>query len=400
MSLGGGELLTESNLQFLQNFILPVGISFYTFQTMSYTIDVYRGQLKAEKDFFDFALFVNFFPQLVAGPIERASDLLPQLKKLKLPAKEEIPFAIWEILLGYFMKVYVADNVGKYIDDIYLASKAQYIQNPGFGNSMDGSQIFVSAYGILFQLFCDFGGYSFIALGIARLLGVRLTLNFDTPEFSRNPIEFWNRWHSTLNRWFKDYVYIPLGGSKNGKWGQIRNLMIVFFASGLWHGANWTYITWGALNGFITFVYLVYPKKGQSSDFMKDESTDLKWGKLRSIFEGFFFRFTMVTLVGITGIAFRCYDWNMLVLYFSKAFSFWNWQMVPPNTVKPAYTIAGEFLKILFPLLVIDGISYFSKDRFWIFKKPVYIQVLVFSTLGYLILTRGIFGKEVIYFAF
>jgi alginate O-acetyltransferase complex protein AlgI len=133
MSLGGGEPLSDSSLRFLQNFVLPVGISFYTFQTMSYTIDVYRGQLKAEKNFLHFALFVNFFPQLVAGPIERAGDLLPQLKKLKLPAREDIPLALYEILLGYFMKVYVADNIGNYIDDIYLASKAQYIQNPEFG---------------------------------------------------------------------------------------------------------------------------------------------------------------------------------------------------------------------------------------------------------------------------
>jgi len=384
----GGQPISDNSLEFLQAFILPVGISFYTFQTMSYTIDVYKGSIEPESNLIDFALFVNFFPQLVAGPIERAQDLIPQLKAIKVPNLSEVPLAIWEILFGYFMKVYVADNLGDFVDEYYLAAKQLYISNPDFINTLDGSQVFVSAYLIFFQIFCDFGGYSFIALGIARLLGVKLTLNFDTPEYSRNPIEMWNRWHITLNRWFRDYVYFPLGGGKQGKAKQLRNLMIVFLLSGLWHGANWTYITWGALNGFFTLVFVLVPNK---------ENMDSRG---LSIIKGFFYRWLMVTLVGITGVAFRCYDWNMLVVYFSKMLQFWKWDFFSPNGLKSAALVFGESFKILFPLLVIDGLSYFRKDRFWVFQFHWLVQGFVFVLLGYLILTRGIFGKEVIYFAF
>lgn len=217
--------------------ILPVGISFYTFQTMSYTIDVYRGKLVPSKDFIAFAGFISFFPQLVAGPIERAVNLLPQFSK---PRKFEVGEGILglrQILWGLFKKVVIADNCAVFANQI-------------FDNHLDysGSALLLGALFFTFQIYGDFSGYSDIAIGIARLFGFDLMKNFAFPYFSRDIAEFWRRWHISLSTWFKDYVYIPLGGSMGNRFLQVRNTFIVFLLSGFWHGANWTFIVWGALN--------------------------------------------------------------------------------------------------------------------------------------------------------
>ncbi len=391
--LGWGAL--QGNTVFtIQYIVLPVGISFYTFQTMSYTIDVYRGQIKAERDFFDFALFVNYFPQLVAGPIERAVDLLPQLKKPKFPSLEGVQFAIWDILLGYFMKVYVADNLANYVDQIFLGGKGLYLANPSLIFNIDGSQIFVASYGLLMQIYCDFAGYSFIALGTSRLLGVTLTVNFETPEFSRNPSEFWNRWHVTLNRWFRDYVYISLGGSKFGRFKQLRNLFIIFVLSGFWHGANWTFVSWGVMQGVYTVFYVAFlaPKSKPTEEPVKIS--------IQSIVTGGASRFFVFSLVAMSAIAFRSYDVGMMLTFYKKVFCFWEWTVYPLNGLKGSLLLMEEILRLTIPLLILDGISYFKKDRYWIFKHHYLVQSFVFVLLGFLILIKGIFGKEVIYFAF
>lgn len=396
MILLGASPATESGTFLLRNIVLPVGISFYTFQTMSYTIDVYRKVIPAEKDFFDFALFVTYFPQLVAGPIERASDLLPQLKLPKFPTLTGVQLAFWDILLGYFMKVVVADNLAIYVDQVFLAGKGLYIQNPEIIQAADGSQIFVAVLALLMQVYCDFAGYSFIALGTSRLLGVNLTVNFDTPEFSKNPLEFWNRWHITLNRWFRDYIYISLGGSKFGKFKQYRNLFLIFFVSGLWHGANWTFITWGSLQGVYTIAYLVlFAKKAEEPNPNPSFST-----KIKGFTTGLFSRVLIYILVALSGIAFRSYDANMMFLYFKKVFLVWEWTLNPSNGIKGSWILFGEYFKICLPLFVLDGISYFKKERYWVYLTHPLLQAIVFSFVGFLILTRGIFGKEVIYFAF
>ncbi len=395
MVLLGGTQATDSSTFLLRNIVLPVGISFYTFQTMSYTIDVYRKQIEPERDFFDFALFVNYFPQLVAGPIERANELLPQLKKPKFPTWQGVQLAFWDILLGYFMKVYVADNLATYIDQVYLAGKSLYVQNPELIQAADGSQIFVASLALLMQVYCDFAGYSFIALGTSRLLGVTLTVNFETPEYSKNPVEFWNRWHITLNRWFRDYVYISLGGSKFGKFNQYRNLFIIFFVSGLWHGANWTYITWGSMQGIYTIAYLIFFAKKVEPNL----NPSLK-ERITSIFTGLFSRLLIYTLVAISGVAFRSYDLHMMLVYFQKMFCFWDWNFTPGNGIKETGVLFAEYFKICFPLFVLDGITYFKKERYWVFLTHPLVQAFVFGFIGFLILTRGIFGKEVIYFAF
>lgn len=217
--------------------VLPVGISFYTFQTLSYTIDVYKKKLEPTKDFIAFAAFVSFFPQLVAGPIERAKHLLPQFYRKR---NFDYPLAVdglRQILWGLFKKIVIADNCAIY---------ANYI----FENSSDlnGSTLLIGAIFFSFQIYGDFSGYSDIAIGTARLFGFDLMRNFAYPYFSRDIAEFWRRWHISLSTWFRDYLYIPLGGSRGGTWMKIRNTFIIFIVSGFWHGANWTFIAWGALN--------------------------------------------------------------------------------------------------------------------------------------------------------
>jgi D-alanyl-lipoteichoic acid acyltransferase DltB (MBOAT superfamily) len=233
--------------------ILPVGISFYTFQTLSYTIDVYKRKLEPTKDFIAFSAFVSFFPQLVAGPIERATHLLPQFYK-----KRRFDYALAvngmrQILWGLFKKIVIADNCAEYANQI-------------FNNSGDysGSTLVLGALFFTFQIYGDFYGYSDIAIGTSRLFGFDLMRNFNFPYFSRDIAEFWRRWHISLSTWFRDYLYIPLGGSRGGTWMKVRNTFIIFIVSGFWHGANWTFIVWGALNA-IYFLPLLLTKNNRNN---------------------------------------------------------------------------------------------------------------------------------------
>ena len=217
--------------------VLPVGISFYTFQTMSYTIDVYRKQLEPTKDFVAFSAYVSFFPQLVAGPIERAINFLPQFYTNRTFDYVKAVDGCRQILWGLFKKIVIADNCAEYANKI-------------FENYQDynGATLFLGAVFFAFQIYCDFSGYSDIAIGTSRLFGFSLMQNFAFPYFSRDVAEFWRRWHISLSTWFRDYVYIPLGGSRVNKWKQVRNTFIIFILSGFWHGANWTFVAWGALH--------------------------------------------------------------------------------------------------------------------------------------------------------
>jgi len=229
------------------NIILPVGISFYTFQTLSYTIDVYRKNLTACRDFIAFSAFVSFFPQLVAGPIERATRLLPQFY-----SKREFNYAkavdgMRQILWGLFKKIVIADNCAEYANLIF----EQY-------DTASGSTLVLGALFFTFQIYGDFSGYSDIAIGTARLFGFDLMRNFAYPYFSRDVAEFWRRWHISLSTWFRDYLYIPLGGSRGSAWVKIRNVFIIFIVSGFWHGANWTFIVWGALNAIYILPLMLF----------------------------------------------------------------------------------------------------------------------------------------------
>ena len=222
------------------NIILPVGISFYTFQSMSYVIDIYNKRLEPTKDIISFASYVSFFPQLVAGPIERATNLLPQImKKREFQYKQGVQ-GLRLILWGMFKKVVIADSLAPIVDNT-------------FSNYQDfgGGTLWLGLIYFSFQIYCDFSGYSDIAIGTSKLFGFELMSNFKFPYFSRNIGEFWRRWHISLSTWFRDYLYIPLGGSKQGKWKSGRNIFIIFLVSGFWHGANWTFIFWGLFHSFL-----------------------------------------------------------------------------------------------------------------------------------------------------
>ena len=230
--------------------ILPVGISFYTFQALSYSIDVYRRQLPATRDVVAFASFISFFPQLVAGPIEQAAHLLPQFQKARRFDYNQAVQGMRQILWGFFKKLIIADNCAKLANGIF-----------DHYTDANSSLLILGALFFTFQIYGDFSGYSDIALGTARLFGIELRKNFDSPYFSRDISEFWRRWHISLNKWFIQYVYIPLGGSRCSKAKTIRNILVVFFLSGLWHGANWTFVTWGIYNGILLSLMLFFRRQ-------------------------------------------------------------------------------------------------------------------------------------------
>jgi len=241
--------------------ILPVGISFYTFHGLSYVIDIYYNRIEPERNFVNYGVFVSFFPLLVAGPIERATHLLPQVKKARVFNYPQSVDGLRQILWGLFKKVVIADNCAFYANMIFN-DHANY----------NGSTLFLGAVFFSVQIYGDFSGYSDIALGTARLFGIELLRNFSYPYFSRDIAEFWRRWHISLSSWFKDYLYIPLGGSKGGKWMQVRNTFAIFLVSGFWHGANWTFIMWGLLNALYFIPLLLMNRNRQNLEVVAQNS--------------------------------------------------------------------------------------------------------------------------------
>jgi len=237
--------------------ILPVGISFYTFHGLSYVIDIYKQRIPAERNFVDYSLFVSFFPLLVAGPIERATHLLPQIKKKREFNYENAIDGLRQILWGLFKKVVIADQCANFANLIFNNAE-----------NYSGSTLLLGALFFTFQIYGDFSGYSDIALGTARLFGVDLLKNFNFPYFSRDIAEFWRRWHISLSSWFKDYLYIPLGGSKGGTLVKVRNTFIIFLVSGFWHGANWTFIAWGFLNALYIMPSIIFNKNRVNMDIV------------------------------------------------------------------------------------------------------------------------------------
>ena len=237
--------------------LLPVGISFYTFHGLSYIIDIYYKRIKAEKNFVDYSLFVSYFPLLVAGPIERATHLLPQIKVKRNFNFEKAKQGIYQIVWGLFKKVVIADSCANYANQIFNNS-----------HSMNSLTLILGAVYFAFQIYGDFSGYSDIALGTSKLFGMDLLKNFNYPYFSRDIAEFWRKWHISLSSWFRDYLYIPLGGSNGGLWFKIRNTFVIFLVSGFWHGANWTFLAWGLINA-LYFLPLLIKSKSKKCRFYR-----------------------------------------------------------------------------------------------------------------------------------
>lgn len=250
-----GALLGISTESLLLRIILPVGISFYTFQALSYSIDVYRGNIKPTKDIIAFFAFISFFPQLVAGPIERATNLLPQFLQKRTFSYEQGVDGMRQILWGLFKKIVIADNCAIYVDQVWSTYDTQ-----------SGSTLLLAAILFTFQIYGDFSGYSDIAIGTAKLFGIKLMRNFNNPYFSRDIAEFWRRWHISLTSWFRDYVYIPMGGNRQGLSRTVFNTLIVFLICGLWHGANWTYLVWGLYNVLLYLPLILLGKSKRYKD--------------------------------------------------------------------------------------------------------------------------------------
>jgi len=293
---------TELNTNSL-NIILPVGISFYTFQTLSYSIDIYKRKLEPTKDFIAFSAFVSFFPQLVAGPIERATHLLPQFYTKRTFDYSKSVDGMRQILWGLFKKIVIADNCADFANLI-------------FNNSADysGSTLVLGALFFSFQIYGDFSGYSDIAIGTSRLFGFDLMRNFNFPYFSRDIAEFWRRWHISLSTWFRDYLYIPLGGSRGGTWMKVRNTFIIFIVSGFWHGANWTFIVWGALNA-VYFLPLLLTNNNRNN------LETVAQGKLLPDIKELLFMLMTFALTVFAWIFFRANNIRHAISYIMEIFS-------------------------------------------------------------------------------
>ncbi|MFM7021849.1 MAG: MBOAT family O-acyltransferase [Flavobacteriales bacterium] len=283
--------------------ILPVGISFYTFQSITYTYSVYQQKLKATSDGIAFFAYVCFFPQLVAGPIERAPHFLPQFLNKRSFNSEQARDGLRQILWGLFKKVVIADNCAVMVNEIF----AQY-------DILPGSTLFLGAFLFSIQIYCDFSGYSDMAIGLAKLLNFELMQNFSTPYLSKNIAEFWRRWHISLSTWFRDYIYIPMGGNRKGKWRTALNVMVLFLISGFWHGANWTFIAWGAVHGLL-FLPLLLLNKTKENNSLNQQKT--LWTGISDIWKIGFTYF----LVIIAWIFFRAENISKATHYIQKIFT-------------------------------------------------------------------------------
>ena len=362
------------------NIILPVGISFYTFQTLSYTIDVYKKKLEPTKDFMAFSAFVCFFPQLVAGPIERATNLLPQFFKKRTFDYHKAVDGMRQIIWGLFKKVVIADNCAEFANQIFNNSA-----------DMNGSTLVVGAIFFTFQIYGDFSGYSDIAIGTSRLFGFDLKQNFATPYFSRDIAEFWRRWHISLSTWFRDYLYIPIGGSRGGAWMKVRNTFAIFLVSGFWHGANWTFIIWGALNA-IYFLPLLLTNNNRKNLGVVAE------GKLLPTFRELIAILTTFGLTVFAWIFFRAENLNHALSYiggvFSKSlFSF------------PALSSKQDTVEILLLIFIFLSIEWIGRSKDYalqiiksrsFYEHYVILYVLILTILFFM--NTG--ENEFIYFQF
>jgi alginate O-acetyltransferase complex protein AlgI len=349
--------------------LLPVGISFYTFQAIGYTIDIYRKDFKHERNFVNYSLFVSFFPQLVAGPIERAKNLLPQFREVKFLNKNNLYRGVKMMLWGYFLKLVLADRVGLYVDAIF-----NNIENH------NGTSISIASVLFAFQIYGDFFGYSLIAIGAAKIMGFELMTNFMRPYFSLNITSFWRRWHISLSTWFKDYLYIPLGGNRCGKLRNNFNLFITFFVSGIWHGANYTFVIWGALHGF----YLIFEKLLQIEKTAKNIGV-----KIFKILVTF-------VLVDFAWIFFRSNSIHDAFLAINKIFTSFG-----STPFKKADVVIGSAIALSILFIKEFKDEYFSNRFNLISNRNVYVSTVFFVLLFSIILLMGIFDSDqFIYFQF
>lgn len=361
---------------------LPVGISFYTFQTLSYVIDVYKGEVEAERHFGIYATFISFFPQLVAGPIERTKSLLPQIKERHYFNNDQAMYGLRLILWGFFKKVVVSDNLAVYVDKIY--------------NNIFQFQGFVLVVATVFfalQIYCDFSGYSDIARGVAKLMGIELMENFRSPYFSTSIKEFWGKWHISLSTWFRDYIYIPLGGNRTRKIRHYVNLLITFLISGIWHGANWTFVVWGGIHGVAQIVENILGVRAN-----RKNSGFLWWFKTCLVF----------TFVTFAWVFFRTQNFTEAIYFFSHMFCGIN---DPIKYLKLGITdimgkdiVVSYFFFCFCPLFIYDyvGARKNIDTAKLLSNKNIIFQWVIYIIMGLLIVflsPKGV-ATEFVYFQF
>ncbi len=387
-------ILESTNIQFrASNFdiILPVGISFYTFQALGYIIDVYRGDIPAERNFLKYALFVSFFPQLVAGPIERSGNLLRQLHERHYFDFENVRDGLMLMLWGFFQKMVVGDRIAVIVDKVY----AEYTTYSGY-------YLVVATVLFAIQIYCDFGGYSTIAMGAAKVMGFRLTDNFECPYMSQSVAEFWRRWHVTLSSWFRDYLYIPLGGNRKGKIRKYMNCLIVFTLSGLWHGAEWSFVVWGALNG-------VYQVVADLLKPLRDKAVKI-FGMNRELFSHKLYRIVgTFILVDFAWLFFRAQDMSQAIQIVDSIIHADNMHILVDGSLYQLgldwknYTLMLISIGIL---LVVDFVKYHGICiRQAICRQELWFRWIVCIAAVLIILVFGMWGsgydeKAFIYFQF
>lgn len=360
----------EPNLPVLY-IVLPVGISFYTFQTMSYTIDVYRGKMKPTRNLLDFALYVCYFPQLVAGPIERAQNLLPALQAKRTVSTDMFISGCVLILVGLFRKVVIADGLGAQIDGLFAS--------PG---SYSSPELMMGIYLFALQIYCDFAGYSDIARGTSRLLGIELMENFNQPYFSTNISEFWRRWHISLSSWLRDYLYIPLGGNRNGTFNTFRNLMLTMLLGGLWHGAAWSFVVWGGLHGLYLIGYRLLSGPERP---MPDGQKRWGWQQLVGLIVTFH-------LVLLAWVFFRSAGFGAAINYLTNLLTFRN--MGTLLDVLPAILVPWLLL------LAIDVPQYISRNHTILLQWPKTMRNVAVAGMLLLVLLGIGTRAPFIYFQF
>lgn len=359
----------------LLKIVLPVGISFYTFHGLSYVIDIYKKRIAAERNFVDYAVFVSYFPLLVAGPIERATHLLPQIQKKRTFNYEQAADGMRQILWGFFKKMVIADNCAPLVNEIFAHYQTE-----------SASSLVLGAILFAFQIYGDFSGYSDIALGVSRLFGIELLKNFAFPYFSRDIAEFWRRWHISLSSWFRDYLYIPLGGSKGGLMMKIRNTFIIFLVSGFWHGANWTFIIWGGLNALYFMPLMVLNKNRQNLEIV---AMNTLLPSLKEIFQ----ILSTFLLTCFAWIFFRAGSVSQAVLYIKNIFS---------TTI---FSVPSHFpYKIIVLIGIMIVIEWLNRTRFHgleIRRFNPLIRRIMYVSIVIIIFRYVSFGNhEFIYFQF
>jgi D-alanyl-lipoteichoic acid acyltransferase DltB (MBOAT superfamily) len=351
--------------------ILPIGISFYTFMTVSYVIDVYRGDIQPATNFIDFALFVCYFPHLVAGPILRASLLLPQIARPRTITSEQIVEGLWLIGWGCFQKMFVADNLADLVGEVF-----------GGQGHQTGLDVLVALYAFAFQIYGDFAGYSNIARGVSKLMGIELNVNFLFPYFVTTPQAFWRNWHISLSTWLRDYLYIPLGGNRGSSWKTRRNLMITMVLGGLWHGAAWTFVVWGAYQGLMLALYRVVAGARPA------EPQRVGW---------------RTVLAGLVMFHVTCYGW--LIFRAASVHQVWTFSRLLVTDLQPGANTFNSlfvpFLQIVVPFLVLHIYQAKRGTELAVLSLPMPVRYAVYGAVFYLVLLFGDFeGAQFIYFQF